>query len=66
MNTADLLSLVIKHNREIMNEARKALDAAAPDTESKEWQEAYQIYSDAANAFHDAKRAAQYGFPGVE
>lgn len=64
MNTADLLSLVIKHNREIMDLARLAMDAAELD--SREWQEAYQILKDAGKAFDDARRAAQYGFPGIE
>lgn len=65
MNTAELLSLVIKHNREIMDEARKAIDAAG-ETTSREWQEAYQIYRDASDAFDTARRWARYGIPGVE
>jgi hypothetical protein len=64
MNTAQLLSLVIKVNREIMQHASAARFAA--ETDSKAYWEAEQIYRDAEKAFDDAKRAARYGFPRVE
>ena len=64
MHTAEMLSLVLKYNREIMEAASKAMATSEVDT--RPYWEAYQIYQDAEKAFETARRAAKYGFPGIE
>jgi hypothetical protein len=65
MNTAAMLSEIIRFNRDMMQTARERMSATADDMEGAEWQTAYQIYRDCEKAFDDAKRAAKYGMPGV-
>lgn len=66
MHTADMLSAVIKFNREMMQTAMTRMNETVDDQDSREWQTAYQIYRDSEAAFENAKRAIKYGMPGVE